>query len=119
MSKYLEMLSLFGVGGAHPGGLAFSKAVLTKAAPPPGEPILDAGCGTGQTAAYLGHLLYPVTCVDKDPLMLEKAAKHFKERFRQYNCNNNEYSGTLPCNHQGALLPFSNDSNSYCSPFRI
>ncbi|MGC2840543.1 class I SAM-dependent methyltransferase [Bacillus velezensis] len=77
MSKYLEMLSLFGVGGAHPGGLAFSKAVLTKAAPPPGEPILDAGCGTGQTAAYLGHLLYPVTCVDKDPLMLEKAAKRF------------------------------------------
>lgn len=55
----------------------FSKAVLTKAAPPPGEPILDAGCGTGQTAAYLGHLLYPVTCVDKDPLMLEKAAKRF------------------------------------------
>lgn len=75
MSRYLEMLSLFGVSGAHPGGLAFSKAVLQKAAPPPDQPILDAGCGTGQTAAYLGHLLYPVTVVDKDPVMLEKAKK--------------------------------------------
>ncbi|MGV2549691.1 SAM-dependent methyltransferase, partial [Bacillus licheniformis] len=54
MSRYLEMLSLFGVAGAHPGGLAFSKAVLQKAAPSPDQPILDAGCGTGQTAAYLG-----------------------------------------------------------------
>ncbi|UTL70963.1 class I SAM-dependent methyltransferase [Bacillus halotolerans] len=77
MSRYLEMLSLFGVSGAHPGGLAFSKAVLQKAAPPPDQPILDAGCGTGQTAAYLGHLLYPVTVVDKDPVMLEKAKKRF------------------------------------------
>ncbi|NTU25445.1 methyltransferase domain-containing protein [Bacillus tequilensis] len=77
MSRYLEMLSLFGVAGAHPGGLAFSKAVLQKAAPSPNQPILDAGCGTGQTAAYLGHLLYPVTVVDKDPIMLEKAKRRF------------------------------------------
>lgn len=41
MSRYLEMLSLFGVEGAHPGGLAFSKAVLQKAAPSPNQPILD------------------------------------------------------------------------------
>lgn len=78
MSRYLEMLSLFGVAGAHPGGLAFSKAVLQKAAPSPNQPILDAGCGTGQTAAYLGHLLYPVTVVDRDPIMLEKAKKDLR-----------------------------------------
>lgn len=75
MSRYLEMLSLFGVAGAHPGGLAFTKTVLRKAALPSNLPILDAGCGTGQTAAYLGHLLYPVTVIDKDPVMLEKAKK--------------------------------------------
>ncbi|ASS71432.1 class I SAM-dependent methyltransferase [Bacillus atrophaeus] len=77
MSRYLEMLSLFGVAGAHPGGLAFTKTVLQKAALPSNLPILDAGCGTGQTAAYLGHLLYPVTVIDKDPVMLEKAKKRF------------------------------------------
>ncbi len=52
----------------------FFKSGLAKA-PLPDQPILDAGCGTGQTAAYLGHLLYPVTVVDKDPIMLEKAKK--------------------------------------------
>ncbi|KXZ21701.1 class I SAM-dependent methyltransferase [Bacillus nakamurai] len=102
MSKYLEMLSLFGVGGAHPGGLAYSKAILAKAAPPPHEPILDAGCGTGQTAAYLGHMLYPVTCVDKDPLMLEKAAKRFAAE------------GLSIPSHLGELeqLPFSEETFS-------
>ncbi len=65
---------LIRVGGLTPAGSLFQSR-SHKAAPPPGEPILDAGRGTGQTAAYLGHLLYPVTCVDKDPLMLEKADK--------------------------------------------
>lgn len=74
LSRYLEMLSLFGVAGAHPGGLAFQKRSC-KGCALPDQPILDAGCGTGQTAAYLGHLLYPVTVVDKDPIMLEKAKK--------------------------------------------
>lgn len=55
----------------------FFKSGLAKGCALPDQPILDAGCGTGQTAAYLGHLLYPVTVVDKDPIMLEKAKKRF------------------------------------------
>ncbi|MGF7532927.1 class I SAM-dependent methyltransferase [Bacillus mexicanus] len=102
MSRYLEMLSLFGVAGAHPGGLAFSKAILQKAALSPNQPILDAGCGTGQTAAYLGHLLYPVTVVDKDPIMLQKA----KNRFTNEGLAIPAYQAELE------HLPFSSESFS-------
>ncbi|MEH6974020.1 class I SAM-dependent methyltransferase [Bacillus sp. JJ675] len=79
MSDYLDMLAYFGVSGAHPGGMALTKAVLAKADIDPELPILDAGCGTGQTAAYLGHLLFPVTALDSDAVMICKAKKRFAD----------------------------------------
>lgn len=78
MSDYLDMLAYFGVSGAHPGGMALTKAVLAKADIDPELPILDAGCGTGQTAAYLGHLLFPVTALDSDAVMICKAKKDLR-----------------------------------------
>ncbi|MDI3411846.1 class I SAM-dependent methyltransferase [Bacillus sonorensis] len=75
MSDYLDMLAYFGVSGAHPGGMALTKAVLAKADIDPERPILDADCGTGQTAAYLGQLLFSVTALDSDAVMLDKAKK--------------------------------------------
>ena len=36
-------------------------------------------CGTGQTAAYLGQLLFPVTALDADPVMIDKARQRFKK----------------------------------------
>ncbi|KAA6482596.1 class I SAM-dependent methyltransferase [Bacillus swezeyi] len=81
MSDYLDMLASFGVSGAHPGGMGLTKAVLAKADIDPELPILDAGCGTGQTAAYLSHLLFPVSALDSDAVMIDKAIKRFeKER---------------------------------------
>ncbi|NPC93108.1 methyltransferase domain-containing protein [Bacillus sp. WMMC1349] len=77
MSDYLDMLACFGVSGAHPGGIALTKAVLAKADIEPEAPILDAGCGTGQTATYLRHLLFPVTALDSDEVMIDKAKKRF------------------------------------------
>ncbi|ASB88832.1 class I SAM-dependent methyltransferase [Bacillus sonorensis] len=79
MSDYLDMLAYFGVSGAHPGGMALTKAVLAKADIDPERPILDAGCGTGQTAAYLGQLLFSVTALDSDAVMLDKAKKRFAD----------------------------------------
>lgn len=79
MSDYLDMLASFGVSSAHPGGMSLSKAVLAKAGIDPEQPILDAGCGTGQTAVYLGQLLFPVTALDADPVMIDKARQRFKK----------------------------------------
>ncbi|MFS0645819.1 class I SAM-dependent methyltransferase [Siminovitchia sp. 179-K 8D1 HS] len=78
-STYLNCLALFGVGGAHPGGLQLTKNILSKEKIDDTMKILDVGCGTGQTSAYLSKEYgCQVTALDCHKIMLEKA----KERFR-------------------------------------
>jgi ubiquinone/menaquinone biosynthesis C-methylase UbiE len=42
-------------------------------------PILDAGCGTGQTAVHLKQLSFPVTALEPDRTMAHKAALRFQQ----------------------------------------
>ena len=80
-SKYLDFLSKFGVGGAHPGGIDLTKDILKTEEINKTSHILDVGCGTGQTAAYLSKQYgAKVTGLDINPIMVEKA----KNRMRQY-----------------------------------
>ena len=80
-SIYLDFLSKFGVGGAHPGGINLTKEILKTEEINKTSRILDVGCGTGQTAAYLAAQYgAKVTGMDINPLMVEKA----KNRMRQY-----------------------------------
>lgn len=73
---YLDYLALFGVGGAHPGGLQLTKWMLAKEAIDETTAILDAGCGTGQTSAYLSRQYScQVTSIDSNKAMVEKARK--------------------------------------------
>ena len=72
MSDYVEMLAYFGVSGAHPGGIELTKTMIEHLNLASDDRILDVGCGTGQTAAYLGHLGYEVEAIDTHPLMIEK-----------------------------------------------
>lgn len=73
-SVYLDFLSKFGVGGAHPGGIDLTKEILKSEQINGDSRILDAGCGTGQTAAYLASTYgAKVTGVDINPIMVEKA----------------------------------------------
>lgn len=79
-SKYLHFLSKFGVGGAHPGGIDLTKEMLMNENIRNNSSILDIGCGTGQTAAYLAkNYGANVTGIDIDPIMVEKARKRIKE----------------------------------------
>lgn len=78
-SKYLDFLAEFGVGGAHPGGIELTKEMFKN------EPIhrmtrvLDAGCGTGQTAAYLASTYgAKVTGMDINPVMIDKAVHRMR-----------------------------------------
>lgn len=80
-SKYLDFLSLFGVSGAHPGGLALTKELLKYENIDNKLQILDVGCGTGQTAAYIASTYQAnVTGIDNNSIMIAKAqnrmAKH-------------------------------------------
>lgn len=77
-SKYTDLLAEFGIGGAHPGGIELTKDILTTF-DIRGKKLLEVGCGTGQTSAFLynnGALLTPM---DAHPLMVEKANIRFKE----------------------------------------
>lgn len=79
--NYLEGLVELGVGGAHPGGLKLTKELMKKESINESTVILDVGCGTGQTAAYLaGFYQCAVTAVDYNQMMVDKAINRFKLR---------------------------------------
>lgn len=76
---YFDFLAKFGVGGAHPGGIILTKELLANEKITNQSHILDAGCGTGQTAAFLAQQYQAnVTGVEINPIMIEKAKKRFE-----------------------------------------
>jgi ubiquinone/menaquinone biosynthesis C-methylase UbiE len=76
---YFDFLAKFGVGGAHPGGIPLTKSILFGENITNKSRILDAGCGTGQTAAYLyQHYNAEVVGLEINPIMIEKAKKRFQ-----------------------------------------
>lgn len=85
-SNYLKFLAKFGVGGAHPGGINLSKALLKKENIEQASDILDVGCGTGQTAAYLASFYQAnVTGIDIEPLMIKKARQRMQKAYLPVN----------------------------------
>ena len=75
---YLDCLASFGVGGAHPGGLKLTKRILSREYIDQETSILDVGCGTGQTSAYIGEKYQcSVTSLDSNNTMLMKAKQRF------------------------------------------
>ncbi|WHY75130.1 methyltransferase domain-containing protein [Neobacillus sp. WH10] len=76
--SYTDCLAIFGVGGAHPGGLQLTKELLSREKINETTSILDAGCGTGQTSAYIAEQYRcKVTSLDSNKIMLDKARKRF------------------------------------------
>lgn len=78
-SKYLDFLAEFGVGGAHPGGIELTKEIFKNENINRMTRVLDAGCGTGQTAAYLASTYgAKVTGMDVNPTMVAKAVNRMR-----------------------------------------
>lgn len=79
--SYFDFLAKFGVGGAHPGGILLTKELLSKENISSNSLILDAGCGTGQTAAYLfNQYKANVSGIEINPIMVKKAKIRFTEQ---------------------------------------
>ncbi|MEH7303120.1 class I SAM-dependent methyltransferase [Neobacillus drentensis] len=77
--SYFDFLAKFGVGGAHPGGILLTKDILFGENITNNSFILDAGCGTGQTAAYLyQQYRAKVFGLEINPIMVEKAKSRFQ-----------------------------------------
>lgn len=92
-NKYLDLLSYFGIGSAHPGGFGLTQ-FLWKEGIHPSHSVLDIGCGTGKTAAFLATKYgCNVTAVDNHPVMVQKA----KARFDQLEANLQVVEGDIEC----------------------
>lgn len=79
-SEYLDFLSKFGIGGAHPGGINLTKKIFETENISKTSQILDVGCGTGQTAAYLAYKYgAKVTGIDINPTMIAKAKRRMRK----------------------------------------
>jgi len=98
---YFDFLAKFGVGGAHPGGIPLTKNILSSENITNKSRILDAGCGTGQTAAYLYQQYFAkVIGLEINPIMVEKA----KRRFQSLNLPINLIQGSVE------KLPFKDNT---------
>lgn len=76
---YFDFLAKFGVGGAHPGGIPLTKNILAAENISKKSLVLDAGCGTGQTAAYIyQEYQAKVVGLEINTIMIEKAKKRFQ-----------------------------------------
>lgn len=80
--NYLDRLAQYGVQSAHPGGMALTKRLLSRESITSGMTLLDLGCGTGRTSAYIRrHYPCKIIAADIAPKMLEQA----KETFAKYH----------------------------------
>jgi len=79
-TTYLDLLAQHGVNFAHPGGLLLTKKLLQRENISRETVLLDVGCGTGLTSAYIGtHYPCSIVAIDINPRMLEKAEQNFKK----------------------------------------
>lgn len=102
--SYQDALAFYGIGGAHPGGLTLTKEILKNEKFNEATKILDAGCGTGQTSAFLAKSFKcDVTAVDSHPIMIQKA----KERFNYSNLSVKVIKSSVES------LPFKDESFDY------
>ncbi|HDR6244195.1 TPA: class I SAM-dependent methyltransferase [Bacillus cereus] len=73
-NTYIDFLAYYGIGSAHPGGFTLTKQLLAQLPFKYGANVLEIGCGTGKTAAYMTREFgYKVTTVEKNEIMIQKA----------------------------------------------
>ncbi|MFS0690571.1 class I SAM-dependent methyltransferase [Sporosarcina sp. 179-K 8C2 HS] len=73
-------MAKLGIEGAHPGGINLTKEIFKRENINRNSHILDVGCGTGQTAAYLAYRYgAKVTGIDINPTMIAKAERRMKK----------------------------------------
>ncbi|MFN7253055.1 MAG: class I SAM-dependent methyltransferase [Anaerobacillus sp.] len=77
---YTDMIAHLGISSAHPGGSALTKNMFATETILPEMKILDIGCGTGQTSAYLAKKYKAeIIAIDAHSTMIAKAKKRFEK----------------------------------------
>jgi SAM-dependent methyltransferase len=121
---YTNLLALFGIGGAHPGGLELTKEILMNDNIS-GKRLLEIGCGTGQSTLFMHSLGVEITSIDSHPLMIEKANSRFLKsklpiRAEQKNIENAAFSdASFDIVLSESVLSFTNIEKSLPQVFRV
>lgn len=77
--NYTDMLAYLGISSAHPGGSILTKNILATEKISSEMNVLDIGCGTGQTAAFIAKKYKcDVTALDAHSIMVKKAKTRFE-----------------------------------------
>ena len=125
-STYLDLLSKFGIGGAHPGGLDLTRKIFELENINSTSKILDVGCGTGQTAAYLANKYGAnVTGIDANPTMVAKAKMRIQKNSLPVKIIQGSIEKTsLPTNYfdfivSESVLSFVNKPRALSEIFRL
>lgn len=76
--SYIDLLAKYGIDGAHPGGLQLTRKILELEKVSENTALLDMGCGTGETSAYIAKSFgCEITAADINPAMLQRASQRF------------------------------------------
>lgn len=124
--SYTDLLAIFGIGGAHPGGLTLSRAVLSELDISEETELLEVGCGTGQTTALiLDQFPCQLYAIDHHPVMIEKtqsrladktaSVKLVKASVENLPFENKKFDHIL----SESVTAFTNTSTSLCEYSRV
>ncbi|QWH38476.1 class I SAM-dependent methyltransferase [Bacillus mycoides] len=125
-NTYIDFLAYYGIGSAHPGGFTLTKQLLAQLPLRHRASVLEIGCGTGKTAAYMAkEFSYQVTAVEKNEIMIQKA----KDRWSYEGLNIQLIQGNvehLPCLHDSfelvlgeSILAFTNKEKVISECYRV
>ncbi|WP_242235409.1 class I SAM-dependent methyltransferase [Bacillus cereus group sp. BfR-BA-01316] len=125
-NTYIDFLAYYGIGSAHPGGFTLTKQLLAQLPLRHRANVLEIGCGTGKTAAYMAkEFSYQVTAVEKNEIMIQKA----KDRWSYEGLNIQLIQGNveqLPCLHDSfelvlgeSILAFTNKGKVISECYRV
>ncbi|MDC3424497.1 methyltransferase domain-containing protein [Aquibacillus sp. 3ASR75-11] len=110
---YTDVLAAFGVGGAHPGSLSLTKKTVKNLGINEQKRILDVGCGTGQTAAYIAETYdCHVTGLDPHQGMLDKMEQRLNDATLKVNMVQGE-AEALPFDNQSFDIILSESVTSF------
>ncbi|KAA0763778.1 class I SAM-dependent methyltransferase [Bacillus sp. SH5-2] len=123
---YIDFLAYYGIGSAHPGGFTLTKQLLEQLPLRHEANVLEIGCGTGKTAAYMTKRFgYKVTAVEKNEIMIQKA----KDRWMFEGLNIQLIQGDaeqLPCLNDSfefvlgeSILAFTDKERAISECYRV
>jgi ubiquinone/menaquinone biosynthesis C-methylase UbiE len=80
VSNYFDLLAYLGVEGAHPGGFELTKKMLQSVSLTSETSVLEVGCGTGKTSAYIyEQYKCHVSAIEPNQQMFVKAQEKFQK----------------------------------------